>query len=191
MTPYAVGGAFGGAWPRPRRSPARGRARRGRVAGGGDSDQTALLGSMDSRAQRGPKLPTVNSATEPKEPADERTTSHEHNGPGYASPEVARQQPPEKFVYVAALYEGTGIDEPDFIAVVDVDPASSTLRRDRRTAPRCRTSATSCTTSAGTPALRPATPSSSATRMIVPGLALLAGSTSSTSPSRARRGSRT
>ena len=35
---------------------------------------------------------------------------HEHNGPGYASPEVARQQPPEKFVYVASLYEGTGID---------------------------------------------------------------------------------
>ena len=52
-------------------------------------------------------------------------TGHEHSGPGYASPEVAREQPPEKFVYVAALYEGTGIDKPDFIAVVDVDPSSS------------------------------------------------------------------
>jgi 56kDa selenium binding protein (SBP56) len=41
---------------------------------------------------------------------------HEHGGPGYASPTVARQQPPEQFVYVAALYEGSGIDRPDFIA---------------------------------------------------------------------------
>lgn len=45
-------------------------------------------------------------------------------GPGYASPEAARKQPPEKFIYVACLYEGTGIDRPDFIAVVDVDPQS-------------------------------------------------------------------
>lgn len=51
-------------------------------------------------------------------------STHEHGGPGYASPQVAREQPPEQFVYVAALYEGTGIDRPDFIAVVDVDPAS-------------------------------------------------------------------
>ena len=50
---------------------------------------------------------------------------HEHNGPGYASPAVARQQPAEKFVYVASLYEGTGIERPDFIAVVDVDPDSA------------------------------------------------------------------
>jgi 56kDa selenium binding protein (SBP56) len=38
----------------------------------------------------------------------------QHGGPGYASPEVARLQPPEQFIYVAALYEGTGIDRPDF-----------------------------------------------------------------------------
>jgi selenium-binding protein 1 len=50
---------------------------------------------------------------------------HEHVGPGYASPAVAREQPPERFVYVAALYEGTGIERPDFLAVVDVDPDSS------------------------------------------------------------------
>ncbi|HEX3831952.1 MAG TPA: selenium-binding protein SBP56-related protein, partial [Solirubrobacteraceae bacterium] len=48
----------------------------------------------------------------------------EHSGPGYASPQVAREQPPEQVIYVAALYEGTGIDKPDFIAVVDVDPSS-------------------------------------------------------------------
>ena len=51
-------------------------------------------------------------------------SGHQHNGPGYASPEVARGQAPEQFIYVAALYEGTGIDKPDFIAVVDVDPGS-------------------------------------------------------------------
>jgi selenium-binding protein 1 len=51
---------------------------------------------------------------------------HDHFGPGYASPEAARQQPPEEFVYVACLYEGTGIERPDFLAVVDVHPESDT-----------------------------------------------------------------
>lgn len=50
---------------------------------------------------------------------------HEHTGPGYASPQLAAEQAPESFIYVACLYEGTGIDRPDFIAVVDVDPASA------------------------------------------------------------------
>jgi methanethiol oxidase len=44
----------------------------------------------------------------------------------YHSPEDARQQPPEDYAYVACLYEGTGIQEPDFIAVVDVNPESDT-----------------------------------------------------------------
>jgi methanethiol oxidase len=44
----------------------------------------------------------------------------------YHSPDDARQQPPEDYVYVACLYEGTGIQEPDFIAVVDVNPESDT-----------------------------------------------------------------
>ena len=35
---------------------------------------------------------------------------HEHHGPGYATPQLAREQPPEQFAYVAALYEGTWID---------------------------------------------------------------------------------
>ena len=75
----------------------------------------------------------------------------------YASPEEATKAPPEKFVYVACLYEGTGIDEPDFIAIVDVNPDSDTLAARSSTARRCRTSATSSTTSAGTSAARPAT----------------------------------
>jgi selenium-binding protein 1 len=44
----------------------------------------------------------------------------------YASPQEASQQTPEEFVYVACLYEGTGIQEPDFIAVVDVNSESDT-----------------------------------------------------------------
>lgn len=43
---------------------------------------------------------------------------------GYASPAEALQAPPEDFVYVAALHTGTGVDEPDFLAVVDVQPDS-------------------------------------------------------------------
>ena len=49
-----------------------------------------------------------------------------HEGPGYASPAEARQQSPEQVIYVACLYEGTGIDEPDFLAVVDVERESDT-----------------------------------------------------------------
>ncbi|MGI8712765.1 MAG: selenium-binding protein SBP56-related protein [Solirubrobacteraceae bacterium] len=37
---------------------------------------------------------------------------------------MAREQAPEQVIYVAALYEGTGIDRPEFIATVDVDPSS-------------------------------------------------------------------
>jgi selenium-binding protein 1 len=56
-------------------------------------------------------------------------STHDHSaptGPGYASPQVAREQPPEQVVYVASLYEGTGIEKPDFVAVVDVEPSSDT-----------------------------------------------------------------
>ncbi len=49
-----------------------------------------------------------------------------HAGPGYASPDEARSQPPEQVAYVACLYEGTGVEEPDFLAVVDTDPDSGT-----------------------------------------------------------------
>jgi selenium-binding protein 1 len=47
-----------------------------------------------------------------------------HSGPGFASPAEARAQEAEKYIYVAALYQGTGIEEPDFVAVIDVDPES-------------------------------------------------------------------
>ncbi len=45
-------------------------------------------------------------------------------GPGYASPKDAMNAPPEKLVYAAALYTGTDIDAPDYMATVDVDPSS-------------------------------------------------------------------
>jgi methanethiol oxidase len=45
---------------------------------------------------------------------------------GYASPREALQAPREEFVYTAALHTGTGIDEPDLLAVVDVNPESDT-----------------------------------------------------------------
>jgi methanethiol oxidase len=39
----------------------------------------------------------------------------------YSSPEDASKAPPEEFLYLACLHEGTGVDEPDFIAVVDAE----------------------------------------------------------------------
>ncbi|MBV9279987.1 MAG: selenium-binding protein [Chloroflexi bacterium] len=57
------------------------------------------------------------------------TNHHDHRatGPGYASPQDAiRNAPREEVVYVAGLYGGTGTQEPDFLAVVDVHPDSDT-----------------------------------------------------------------
>ena len=45
---------------------------------------------------------------------------------GYASPQEALSAPREEFVYCAALHTGTGVDEPDFLAVVDVAAESET-----------------------------------------------------------------
>jgi selenium-binding protein 1 len=37
----------------------------------------------------------------------------------YHTPQEAMQAPPEEFLYLACLHEGTGVDAPDFLAVVD------------------------------------------------------------------------
>jgi len=37
----------------------------------------------------------------------------------YHSPQEAMQAPPEEFLYLVCLHEGTGVDAPDFLAVVD------------------------------------------------------------------------
>lgn len=52
--------------------------------------------------------------------------THECCGPGYASPEAAMKAEREKLLYVTALYTGSGIEAPDYLATVDVDPASPT-----------------------------------------------------------------
>lgn len=52
--------------------------------------------------------------------------NHACCGPGYASPEAAMQAETEKVLYTIALYTGTGIEEPDYLATVDVDPNSPT-----------------------------------------------------------------
>src|SRR5258708_35646001 len=51
---------------------------------------------------------------------------HAACGPGYASPQEAMQADPEKVLYTVGLYGGTGIQAPDYLATVDVDPACPT-----------------------------------------------------------------
>ncbi len=46
--------------------------------------------------------------------------------PGYPSPESAMQASPERVLYTIALYTGTGIEEPDVLATIDVRPNSLT-----------------------------------------------------------------
>src|SRR5687768_12399957 len=44
------------------------------------------------------------------------------SGPSlYASPAEALRAPAEEFLYVACLHEGTGLDKPDYLAVVDAE----------------------------------------------------------------------
>src|ERR1700742_2433980 len=39
----------------------------------------------------------------------------------YASPQEAMHAPREEYLYLACMHEGTGVREPDFIAVVDAE----------------------------------------------------------------------
>ncbi|MBP5973442.1 selenium-binding family protein [Brasilonema sp. CT11] len=52
--------------------------------------------------------------------------AHACCGPGYASPEAATKAEREKVLYTVALYTGSSIVEPDYLATVDVDPNSPT-----------------------------------------------------------------
>ena len=65
-------------------------------------------------------------------------TNHEGHacgGPGYASPEEAMRAEPEKTLYTVALYVGTDVEEPDYLATVDVDPGSPTYSQVVHRAP--------------------------------------------------------
>ena len=58
----------------------------------------------------------------------------------HGSPQEAMQAPPEEFLYLACLHEGTGVDEPDFLAVVDAEdgadrPRDADAERRRRAPP--------------------------------------------------------
>jgi hypothetical protein len=47
---------------------------------------------------------------------------HAHSAPSFhASPQEALQGPPEEFLYLACLHEGTGVESPYFLAFVDSD----------------------------------------------------------------------
>ena len=39
----------------------------------------------------------------------------------FATPDEAIKAPPEQYLYVACLHEGTGVDKPDFLAVVGTE----------------------------------------------------------------------
>jgi len=47
----------------------------------------------------------------------------------YATPREAMKSPRETLVYVPGIYTGTGVDKPDYLATVDVDPKSATYGR--------------------------------------------------------------
>ena len=50
-------------------------------------------------------------------------------GPGYASPSEAIQAPREKLLYTIAIYTGTGIQKPDYLATIDLDLDSPTYSK--------------------------------------------------------------
>ena len=50
-------------------------------------------------------------------------------GPGYASPSEAIKAPREKLLYTVAIYTGTGIQKPDYLATIDLDPNSPTYSK--------------------------------------------------------------
>ena len=48
---------------------------------------------------------------------------HTHNKPAsfHSSPQEAMQAPVEEFLYLACLHEGTGVEKPDFLTVIDAE----------------------------------------------------------------------
>ena len=56
-----------------------------------------------------------------------RSCAHETGeGRTFATPEEATKSPAEKLAYVTCVYAGTGVKEPDYLATIDLDPASKT-----------------------------------------------------------------
>lgn len=44
----------------------------------------------------------------------------------FTTPEEAAKSPPEQLAYVTGVYAGTGIQKPDYLATIDLDPTSKT-----------------------------------------------------------------
>ncbi|PWZ10921.1 Selenium-binding protein 2 [Zea mays] len=66
-------------------------------------------------------------AVETAAAANGKACCHAAKGPGYATPlEAMEKGPREKLVYVTCVYNGTGINKPDYLATVDLDPSSPT-----------------------------------------------------------------
>jgi selenium-binding protein 1 len=59
---------------------------------------------------------------------DMQDAGHGHacHGPGYASPSEAMAGGRETVLYTVALYDGTGVAAPGYLATIDVDPTSAT-----------------------------------------------------------------
>lgn len=70
--------------------------------------------------------PSVGVARQTIHKEDAMTEHGTRSGPGFASPAEAMQAEPEKVGYAIALYVGTDVVQPDYLATVDLDPASST-----------------------------------------------------------------
>src|SRR5262245_21775511 len=66
--------------------------------------------------------------------AGKRATTEEAShatccGRTYASPREAMRSPRETLAYLPALYVGTGVHKPDYLATVDLDPKSASYSR--------------------------------------------------------------
>src|SRR5262245_59093222 len=48
------------------------------------------------------------------------------SGRTFATPEDAAKSPAEKLAYVIGVHAGTGVKQPDYLATIDLDPASKT-----------------------------------------------------------------
>ncbi|RLN21830.1 selenium-binding protein 1-like [Panicum miliaceum] len=82
----------------------------------------------DLRAQGSEKMAGATAVDVP-EPAAANggACCHAAKGPGYATPlEAMEKGPREKLIYVTCVYNGTGINKPDYLATVDLDPNSPT-----------------------------------------------------------------
>ena len=58
--------------------------------------------------------------------AEQHGVDHHCDDRTFATPEAARKSPPEKLGYVIGVYAGTEVKKPDYLATIDLDPASKT-----------------------------------------------------------------